>query len=444
VQEAWAITTKEENWRLRRYNKVDDSMNEVYDFSLGAISLNDLGFKEQVYLIIETKTDEQVFEDYNPRKITVKLHLWRENIFSVMEKKRQPLKIRILDESLFDELHAAIVKASGLQDPLIIRRNFTGIQPITQLDLEANLGKKLIDLRFFNNLTLYVEERAQDGPKWPLEFENEKYRCTIKFNHPRNELEVEEIYFDTRRTLGDLKKHLSELIGIPEDNFRIKRDKNALAEMTTYKKRLSDLRFVAVDTLFLEEGHSSRGSILIHRGEAVLVDDRIDFQVFEEMQFELSQDLNTVEDLIYRISGETGVPAECIRVREYKGFEFKGIFSRGDQIQRIREKSLVWERLEGEAQKGLQIYYRVFNMLQFEFGPLRELYSDCSSSYEELALLIEEDAGIPSDRVLVWKPLSNYIQKEMLLDCDWKEIRYLQRTIRDEPLLINTDGDIIM
>lgn len=160
MQEAWNITAKDENWRLRRYNKVDDSMNEVYDFSLGAISLNDLGFKEQVYLIVETKTDEQLFEDYNPRKITVKLHLWRENIFSVMEKKRQPLKIRILDESLFDELHAAIVKATGLQNPLIIRRNFTGIQPITLLDLQSNLGKRLIDLRFFNNLTLYVEEES--------------------------------------------------------------------------------------------------------------------------------------------------------------------------------------------------------------------------------------------------------------------------------------------
>lgn len=160
MQEAWNITVKDENWRLRRYNKVDDSMNEVYDFSLGAISLNDLGFKEQVYLIVETKTDEQLFEDYNPRKITVKLHLWRENIFSVMEKKRQPLKIRILDESLFDELHAAIVKATGLQNPLIIRRNFTGIQPITLLDLQSHLGKRLIDLRFFNNLTLYVEEES--------------------------------------------------------------------------------------------------------------------------------------------------------------------------------------------------------------------------------------------------------------------------------------------
>lgn len=443
MQEAWNITAKDENWRLRRYNKVDDSMNEVYDFSLGAISLNDLGFKEQVYLIVETKTDEQLFEDYNPRKITVKLHLWRENIFSVMEKKRQPLKIRILDESLFDELHAAIVKATGLQNPLIIRRNFTGIQPITLLDLQSNLGKRLIDLRFFNNLTLYVEEESSEA-KWAGEFENEKYRCTIRFNQPGNEAEMEEIYFDTRRTLGELKKHLSELVGLPEDGFRIKRDKNALAEMTTYKKKLSDLRFVAVDTLFLEQGHSSRGSILIHRGEAVLVDDRIEFQVFEEMQFELSQDLNTVEDLIYKISAETGVGAERIRVREYKGFEFKGIFSRGDQIQRIREKSLVWEVVEGECQKGLQIYYRLFSMQQFEFGPLRQLYSDSSSSYQELALLIEEDAGIPSDRVLVWKPLSNYIQKEMVLDCDWHEIRYLQRTIRDEPLLITTDGDIIM
>lgn len=61
--------------------------------------------------------------------------------------------------------------------------------------------------------------------------------------------------------------------------------------------------------------------------------------------------------------------------------------------------------------KGLQIYYRVFDIMTFEFGPLKSLYADTSSSYEELAFLIEEDTGIPHNKILVWKPLSNYIEK---------------------------------
>jgi hypothetical protein len=36
--------------------------------------------------------------------------------------------------------------------------------------------------------------------------------------------------------------------------------------MTTYKKKLTDLRFVGTEVLYLEEGKSSKGSIIVHRG----------------------------------------------------------------------------------------------------------------------------------------------------------------------------------
>lgn len=67
----------------------------------------------------------------------------------------------------------------------------------------------------------------------------------FKFNNPLvGEDKNEELYFDTRKTLGDLKAEFSKIIGLTEDNFRIKKGKNSLAEMTTYKKKLSDLRFI--------------------------------------------------------------------------------------------------------------------------------------------------------------------------------------------------------
>jgi hypothetical protein len=75
---------------------------------------------------------------------------------------------------------------------------------------------------------------------------------------------------------------------------------------------------------------------------------------------------------------------------------------------------------------------------------LKSLYADSSSSYEELALLIEEETGMPSDKVLVWKPLSNYVEKEYMLDVEWVEVKYILATLKDEPLLIRCDGDILM
>jgi hypothetical protein len=46
--------------------------------------------------------------------------------------------------------------------------------------------------------------------------------------------------------------------------------------------------------------------------------------------------------------------------------------------------------------------------------------------------------------VLVWKPLSNYVEKQFMLDIEWQEIKYIPATLKEEPLLIRTDGDIIM
>jgi hypothetical protein len=138
----------------------------------------------------------------------------------------------------------------------------------------------------------------------------------IKFNNPKlGEENHEEIYFDTRKTLGDLKSLLSKIINISEDNFRIKKNKNSLSEMTTFKKKLVDLKFIGTEFLFLEEGLSSKGSVIVHRGEVGLLNDRIEFNVFEEVQFELGNDLITISDLCKKISESTGIPQENIRIR---------------------------------------------------------------------------------------------------------------------------------
>jgi hypothetical protein len=51
--------------------------------------------------------------------------------------------------------------------------------------------------------------------------------------------------------------------------------------MTQYKKRLVDLRFVNSEYLFIEEGRSSKGSILIKKGIVNIIDDQIDFEFGE-------------------------------------------------------------------------------------------------------------------------------------------------------------------
>ncbi len=49
---------------------------------------------------------------------------------------------------------------------------------------------------------------------------------------------------------------------------------------------------------------------------------------------------------------------------------------------RIKTKTVVWEQFEGEPQRGTQIYYRVFDPINMEVGPLREIFVDGNASYE--------------------------------------------------------------
>ena len=55
-------------------------------------TLDDLKIKNFKNFLVETKTENEIFEDYDPRKITLKVNLWRENIISLEEKDLKPIK----------------------------------------------------------------------------------------------------------------------------------------------------------------------------------------------------------------------------------------------------------------------------------------------------------------------------------------------------------------
>jgi hypothetical protein len=53
-----------------------------------------------------------------------------------------------------------------------------------------------------------------------------------------------------------------------------------------------------------------------------------------------------VADLKNVLSEKFSIDSWMIRVREYKAFQFSEIFSDSESLQKIKEKSLVWEKLD--------------------------------------------------------------------------------------------------
>lgn len=90
----------------------------------------------------------------------------------VTEKKLNPVKIAISELAPYSELYSLIKQRTGITRPLVIRRNYTSVKPISSLLIEDNAENRLIDLRFFSNITLYVEELEEGSTdfRWAREF----------------------------------------------------------------------------------------------------------------------------------------------------------------------------------------------------------------------------------------------------------------------------------
>lgn len=99
--------------------------------------------------------------------------------------------------------------------------------------------------------------------------------------------------------------------------------------MTNYKKRLTDLRFVALEYLHIELGKSSKGTVIIRRGKVSLIDEQIEYDLGEEFQMEIDNANSTVAELKLRIGEKYGISEFNLRVREIKAHQFGEIFRDG-------------------------------------------------------------------------------------------------------------------
>ena len=62
---------------------------------------------------------------------------------------------------------------------------------------------------------------------------------------------------------------------------------------------------------------------MVKQGILSLIDDQVDYSIGEELQFESSADLVTIEDLCRKVSETTNIPVELIRIREYSSNQFR-------------------------------------------------------------------------------------------------------------------------
>ena len=101
--------------------------------------------------------------------MTIKVNIWRPDITIVSEKALKPVKIQVSEDAPFTSLVEKIIKKTNIQNPIIIKRNFSHSNPIQIF--ENSETKKIIEMKFFNGINLYVEEPFVDNKsRWVEEF----------------------------------------------------------------------------------------------------------------------------------------------------------------------------------------------------------------------------------------------------------------------------------
>ena len=91
VKEYFDIRLEDRNWRLRHYAYLSQIAKENYD-GKEECTLASLHVKDFQNFIVETKTDAEQFEDYDPNSILLRINVWRPNILNLDSNHLMPIE----------------------------------------------------------------------------------------------------------------------------------------------------------------------------------------------------------------------------------------------------------------------------------------------------------------------------------------------------------------
>ena len=103
VLKEFEIQGNKANYRLRSYNFPNHTMQETYT-GKELVCLEELRIYPQKALALESKTDSQVFEEYDPANVQIKIILWKPQIVAIDEVSLKPILITIKRTSKLGDL----------------------------------------------------------------------------------------------------------------------------------------------------------------------------------------------------------------------------------------------------------------------------------------------------------------------------------------------------
>jgi ubiquitin carboxyl-terminal hydrolase 47 len=258
---------EEKNIRLRAYLQYYDILQDIYDEQK---TIDELNFFNYKILALETKLDDEEWSDYDPNDMIIRVNLWNDSLLlsnSILEEKTDnPFKIAVKKQSTILDMMKAFEEKFEIpiDKQRIFKKCYIGISTYCEnVNNQYNLQKVLQNTGIYDGSVVYLEEADEDHikSKWQSLFDQESKRCIIKFNNPTHKLTENRfiefncsVSLDYDSTLGTLRDLISKKIGIPSDQFIMKRAGNTALEFKDMQAKLMQANLNNYSIIAIELG----------------------------------------------------------------------------------------------------------------------------------------------------------------------------------------------
>lgn len=119
-------------------------------------------------LALETKSDDEEFEEYDPDQITLKVIAWKRDIVVLDDQEMDPPKIRISKEDTLEHLVEKLSKKFKIRKEklrIFKRKAYGQGKAIEEFTTQKNMSRKLKILRINDGLCVFIEDGSYEHPE---------------------------------------------------------------------------------------------------------------------------------------------------------------------------------------------------------------------------------------------------------------------------------------
>jgi len=284
------------NVRIRSINPHTFKLQEA--FEVESKSLEDLNFLQNKTYTIEIKSDQDVFEEFDPNLIYLNICLWNSDYIEIEEKNFKFEKIKFHSKKTLIEFKQIIYRHFNIEEDRDVyffkkldyaSNNYT----IAHIFKEEDFSKELDKLNLAENSKLYLEVKSENKinseSQFIKYFDNNCPNIVVKFNYPvETKIEIQELNlksdmkiknkkisritfssykFDLQlelkksKTLKELKSKISEVLGIHEDLLIIKKNTHNGVELKNLSETI-DKYSTSTINVYVEYGNPQKDSEL--------------------------------------------------------------------------------------------------------------------------------------------------------------------------------------